>query len=52
MELADWGAWEATDDYVTLIEAGLVADPAGEFAILTYLQRSPDAAAKAVLLDD
>jgi hypothetical protein len=52
LELADWGAWEATGDYVALIEANLVTDPAEEFAILTYLQRSPDAVAKAALSDD
>lgn len=48
-ELAHWGAWEASGDYAALIEAGKVTDPAEEFAILAYLQRSPDPAAKAAL---
>lgn len=52
LELADWGAWEATGDYVRLIETNRVTDPAEEFAILSYLQRSPDPAARAALADD
>jgi hypothetical protein len=51
-ELAHWQAWEASADYAALIEAGAVTDPAEEFAILTYLHRSPDPAAKAALVDD
>jgi hypothetical protein len=51
-ELAEWGAWQATGDYAALIAAGAVTDPAEEFAILTYLQQSPDPAAKAALADD
>jgi hypothetical protein len=51
-ELAEWEAWDATGDYVALIEAGAVTDPAEEFAILSYLRQSPDPAAKAVLEDD
>lgn len=48
-ELTHWQAWEASGDYAALIEAGAVTDPAEEFAILSYLQRSPDPAAKAAL---
>lgn len=48
-ELTHWQAWEASGDYAALIEAGAVTDPAEEFAILAYLQRSPDPAAKAAL---
>ena len=41
MELADWGAWEVTADYIDIIKSKSVKDPAGEFAILSYLNRSP-----------
>jgi hypothetical protein len=51
-ELAEWQAWDATGDYVALLQAGLVTDPAEEFAILSYIGQSPDAEAKAVLADD
>lgn len=51
-ELAHWRAWAASPDYAALIKAGAVTDPAEEFAILSYLQQSPDPAAKAVLTDD
>lgn len=51
MELADWGAWEATDDYVDILASKAVKDPAGEFAILSYLHRSPVASQLAVLPD-
>lgn len=51
-ELTHWQAWEASPDYAALVETGAVTDPAEEFAILTYLQQSPDPAAKAALTDD
>lgn len=51
-ELAEWQAWDATGDYAALLQAGLVTDPAEEFAILSYLRQSPDVAAKAALADD
>ena len=41
MELADWKAWDATADYVGIIRSKAVTDPAGEFAILSYLKQSP-----------
>lgn len=47
MELADWEAWEATADYVDIIRAKAVKDPAGEFAILHYLRQSPVTTAEA-----
>lgn len=50
-ELTHWRAWEASPDYAALIEAGAVADPAEEFAILTYLQQSPEPSAKAALAE-
>jgi hypothetical protein len=49
IELGDWKAWEATADYVEIIKSGAVKDPAGQFAIVNFLQDSPDAAAKATL---
>ena len=51
-ELAEWNAWEATRDYAALIESGAVTDPAEEFAILAYLQQSPDLAGDAILADE
>lgn len=41
MELADWEAWEATPDYVAVVRSKAVRDPAEQFAIFSYLQRSP-----------
>jgi hypothetical protein len=49
MELADWGAWDATADYVDIIRSKAVKDPAGQFAILSYLQQSPATAKQAAL---
>lgn len=46
-ELADWGAWEVTADYVDIIRSKAVKDPAGEFAILSYLHESPETPAEA-----
>lgn len=51
-KLAEWKAWEASGDYVSLIQAKAITDPAEEFAIITYLQESPDPAAKAALPHD
>lgn len=50
VELADWEAWEATPDYVDIVRSNAVKDPAGQFAILSYLKRSPVAAGQAGLL--
>ncbi|WP_426127694.1 hypothetical protein [Pararhizobium sp. PWRC1-1] len=51
MVLADWEAWEATPDFVTIMRSNVVKDPAEQFAILSYLRRSPlttaDAAVRA-----
>jgi hypothetical protein len=52
LELARWKAWEATADFVEIIRSHSVKDPAGEFAIINYLQESPEAIAKAVLASD
>ena len=40
-ELANWEAWEAMPDYIEIIRSKAVKDPAGEFAILSYLKSSP-----------
>ena len=48
-QLADWEHWDATADYVGLLESDAVKDPASHFAIVNYLQRSPRAAARAAL---
>lgn len=39
-ELADWQAWQATELYLDIIRTKAVKDPAGEFAILSYLYQS------------
>jgi hypothetical protein len=49
MDLADWQAWDATADYVDIIRSKAVKDPAGEFAILSYLKQSPATVAQAAL---
>lgn len=49
-ELANWGAWDATADYVDIIRSKAVKDPAGQFAILSYLKSSPLTAGQAALL--
>lgn len=48
-ELADWGYWDATSEYVALLKSDAMKDPASHFAVVSYLQRSPRAAAKAAL---
>ncbi|TPE49664.1 hypothetical protein [Amaricoccus solimangrovi] len=49
MDLAAWEEWSATAEYVTLLNAGAIPDPAGAFAALSYVQRSPDTAAASKL---
>jgi hypothetical protein len=48
-ELADWGYWDATTEYVALLKSDAVKDPGSHFAIVNYLQRSPRPAAKQAL---
>jgi hypothetical protein len=48
-ELADWGHWDATQEYAELLRSNAVKDPAAHFMIVNYLQRSPHAAARAAL---
>lgn len=49
MDLADWQAWDAVPDYIDVLEAKAVKDPAGEFAIAAYLQKSQTPEARAAL---
>ena len=42
MDLARWDEWEATGDFVALLNDDAIADPAAAFAALRYVQRSPD----------
>lgn len=48
-QLADWEYWDATPEFVALLESHALPDPASQFAVLTYLGRSPHPAAKAAL---
>jgi hypothetical protein len=48
-DLAEWEYWDATPDYVALLASNVVADPASRYEIVSYLQRSPRADAKAAL---
>jgi len=45
--LSDWKAWDAVPDYVDVLRSGAVKDPAGQFAIVVYLQDSRSAEAQA-----
>ncbi|MBB3933731.1 hypothetical protein GGR25_004809 [Kaistia hirudinis] len=40
--LSDWKAWDAVPDYVEVLRSNAVKDPAGQFAIVTYLRDSSD----------
>ncbi|MBN9021910.1 MAG: hypothetical protein J0H08_07425 [Rhizobiales bacterium] len=48
-DLESWQAWEATPDFVAVVEAGAVKDPAGQFAIAGFLRSSPDPSARHAL---
>jgi hypothetical protein len=48
-QLADWECWDATADYVALLQSDALQDPSSHFAVVNYLQRSPRASAKAAL---
>jgi hypothetical protein len=49
MDLAAWQAWDAVPDYIDVLEVNAVKDPAGEFAIVAYLQESQTPEARAAL---
>ncbi|MDI7863505.1 hypothetical protein MRS76_16240 [Rhizobiaceae bacterium n13] len=49
MELADWEAWDVTPDYIAVMKSNAVKDPAEQFAILSYLKRSPLTTAQAAV---
>lgn len=44
--LTEWKAWDAVPDYVEVLRADAVKDPAGQLAILVYLRDSPDGEAQ------
>lgn len=44
--LSDWKAWDAVPDYVEVLRSKAVKDPAGQFAIVTYLRDSSDPQAR------
>ena len=46
-QLADWNYWDVTTEYMALVKSNAIKDPASEFAVINYLQRS--AAAKAAV---
>lgn len=48
-DLTEWEAWDATPEYVAVLTSNVVPDAASRYAIVTYLQRSPRAEAKAAL---
>lgn len=48
-DLAEWGAWEATADYMAILQSNVVKDPASEFMIARFIEQSPDASAKEAL---
>lgn len=54
LELAGWEYWDVTPEYVALLKSNAIKDPGSRYAVLTYLHRSPQAAAKTALqsLDD
>jgi hypothetical protein len=45
--LADWNYWDVTTEYIALLKSNAIKDPASEFSVINYLQRS--AAAKAAV---
>jgi hypothetical protein len=49
MQLADWGHWDATSEYITLLKEHPISDSVSHFAVINYLQRSPHPDAKAAL---
>jgi len=44
-QLADWNYWDATTEYMALLKSNTIKDPASEFAVVNYLQRSAAATA-------
>jgi len=45
-DLAAWQAWDATPEYVPLLNSGAALHPVSCVAIVSYLERSPHPAAK------
>jgi hypothetical protein len=42
-QLADWDYWDAATEYAALLKSNTIADPASEFAVVSYLQRAASA---------
>jgi len=53
-DLERWEEWDATAEFVTLLNAGTITDPGGELAATSYVRNSPDKQASSRLgqLDD
>jgi hypothetical protein len=49
LKLTFWQQWDATAEFVALLDSNSVADPAQQLAIVTFLSHSPDEAARAAL---
>jgi hypothetical protein len=49
LELAAWEHWDATPEFVALLRSDAIPDSASHFAVINYLQRSPDPLAKEAL---
>jgi hypothetical protein len=49
LDLADWEHWDATPEYVTLLKSDAMRDPSSHFAVINYLQRSPQAVGRVAL---
>ena len=42
-QFAEWDYWDVAPEYVALLKSNAIKDPASEFAVVNYLQRSEDA---------
>ncbi|HML93039.1 hypothetical protein [Methyloceanibacter sp.] len=53
-DLERWKEWGATAEFVALLKAGAITDPAGELAATSYIRNSPDkqAISRLELLND
>lgn len=49
VDLARWHEWSATADYVALLNAQAITDPASAFAAASYVHSSPDSQARSRL---
>lgn len=42
-QLADWGSWDAAQDYEAIVKSRAAIDPASDFAVRNYLKRAAQA---------